>query len=133
MIRVFSWPLSLWVLNDIATATLAGVVVSLLGTLMAMLALWELARPHLGEEGAFGNASAGKHVEKLRKGRASSFALHCLLFAEFDPLVHHHRINPGQRNVGPDLDHHQHEQGEQDPLAKFGDLEGIGEGRNHGA
>ena len=52
MIRVFSWPLSLLGLNEIATATLAGVVVSLLGTLMAMLALWELARPHLGEEGA---------------------------------------------------------------------------------
>ena len=52
LIRVLSWPLSLLGLNEIATATLAGVVVSLLGTLLGMIALWELARPRLGEAGA---------------------------------------------------------------------------------
>lgn len=52
MIRIFSWPLSLLGMNEIATATLAGVVVSLLGTLLAIFSLWELARPHLGDDGA---------------------------------------------------------------------------------
>ena len=51
VIRMLSLPLSLLGLNSIATATLAGVVVSLLGTLAAVLALFELARTDLGEEG----------------------------------------------------------------------------------
>ncbi|MCI0575144.1 MAG: hypothetical protein L0332_24980 [Chloroflexi bacterium] len=50
-IRLFSLPLSLLGLNPIATATLAGVLVSMLGTLAAMLALFELARTELGEAG----------------------------------------------------------------------------------
>ena len=44
VIRVLSVPLSLLGLNAIATATLAGVMVSLLGTLAATLALFELGR-----------------------------------------------------------------------------------------
>ena len=51
MIRVVSAPLSLLGLNTIATATLAGVIISMLGTLAAMLALYELARNELGEDG----------------------------------------------------------------------------------
>jgi len=52
LIRVFSYPLSILGLNVIATATLAGVIVSALGTLLGMLALFDLTRDSLGEEGA---------------------------------------------------------------------------------
>jgi hypothetical protein len=51
MIRLLAWPLTLLGLNAIATATLAGVIVSTLGTLAAMLALYELAKDELGEAG----------------------------------------------------------------------------------
>lgn len=49
--RGLSIPLSVLELNPIAIATLAGVTVSVLGTLAAMLALYELAKPELGKEG----------------------------------------------------------------------------------
>ena len=52
MIRFFAVPLSLFGLNVIATATLAGVIVSALGTLLGMLALFDLTRDSLGEDGA---------------------------------------------------------------------------------
>jgi hypothetical protein len=52
VIRLVALPLSIFGLNPIATATLAGVVVSTLGTLAGMIALYELARTELGEEGA---------------------------------------------------------------------------------
>jgi hypothetical protein len=52
MIRFFAIPFSIFGLNEIATATLAGVVVSALGTLLGMLALFDLARDSLGEAGA---------------------------------------------------------------------------------
>jgi hypothetical protein len=52
LIRVFSLPLGLLGMNPIATATLAGVIVSALGALMGMLALYDLTRDSLGEEGA---------------------------------------------------------------------------------
>jgi hypothetical protein len=52
MIRVFAVPLRLLGLNPIATATLAGVVVSLLGALGAMLALYDLTRDALKSRGA---------------------------------------------------------------------------------
>jgi len=52
MIRLFAIPLSLLNLNPIATATLAGVIVSALGALTAMLALYDLTYESLGEEGA---------------------------------------------------------------------------------
>jgi hypothetical protein len=51
MMRIVALPLSLLGMNPIATATLAGVVVSALGTLAAMIALYELARTELGEDG----------------------------------------------------------------------------------
>ena len=51
LIRLFAWPLSLLGLNPIATATLAGVLVSLLGTLAGMLALYDLSKDSLGESG----------------------------------------------------------------------------------
>jgi hypothetical protein len=52
MIRIFAFPLQILGLNPIATATLAGVIVSALGTLLGMLALYELTGGLLGEEGA---------------------------------------------------------------------------------
>jgi Gpi18-like mannosyltransferase len=52
LIRLFSIPLGLLQLNPIATATLAGVIVSALGTLGAMLALYDLTCESLGEEGS---------------------------------------------------------------------------------
>lgn len=51
VMRLVALPLSLLGMNAIATATLAGVLVSVLGALAAMLALYELARDHLGEAG----------------------------------------------------------------------------------
>jgi hypothetical protein len=51
LIRLFAIPLSLLNLNPIATATLAGVIVSALGTLVAMLSLYDLTYEALGEEG----------------------------------------------------------------------------------
>ncbi|MGB7539306.1 MAG: hypothetical protein WBM17_12280 [Anaerolineales bacterium] len=52
MIRLLSLPLGLFGLNAIATATLAGVIVSLLGALGAMLALYDLTRETLEKSGA---------------------------------------------------------------------------------
>jgi len=52
MIRLFAIPLSVFGLNAIATATLAGVIVSALGTLLGMLTLFDLTRDSLGEDGA---------------------------------------------------------------------------------
>jgi hypothetical protein len=52
MIRIFAIPLQILGLNPIATATLAGVIVSALGALLGMLALFDLTRDSLGEEGA---------------------------------------------------------------------------------
>lgn len=49
MIRLFALPLSLLGMNAIATASLAGVIVSMLGTLAAMIALYELTRTELDE------------------------------------------------------------------------------------
>jgi hypothetical protein len=49
--RVVSWPLSLIGMNSIATATLAAVTVSALGTLAGMLAVYQLAKDELGKEG----------------------------------------------------------------------------------
>ncbi len=51
VIRVVALPLRLMPLTPIARSTLAGVVVSLLGTLAAMLALYDLARGELGDAG----------------------------------------------------------------------------------
>ena len=51
LIHLFAIPLSLLQLNPIATATLAGVLVSALGALAAMLALYDLTHEALGEDG----------------------------------------------------------------------------------
>lgn len=51
LMRAVSIPLSLFGLNQIATATLAGVLVSALGALVAMLALYDLCRKELGDAG----------------------------------------------------------------------------------
>jgi hypothetical protein len=52
LIRLFALPLQLLGLNPIATATLAGVLVSALGALAGMLALYDISRDTLGEDGA---------------------------------------------------------------------------------
>jgi hypothetical protein len=52
LIRLFAIPLSLLGLSPIATATLAGIIVSALGALGGMLALYDLTRDALGENGA---------------------------------------------------------------------------------
>ena len=52
MIRIFMYPLQIFGLSTIATATLAGIIVSALGALLGMLALYDLTRDGLGEEGA---------------------------------------------------------------------------------
>lgn len=52
MIRIVSLPLSILGYNPIATATIAGVLVSLLGALAGMIALYEIAKDELGETGA---------------------------------------------------------------------------------
>ena len=49
---VFAWPLKLLGLSPIATSTLAGVIVSALGALGAMLALYDLTYDTLGKDGA---------------------------------------------------------------------------------
>ena len=46
------WPLKIFGLDPIATSALAGVIVSALGTLAAMLALYDLTRDPLDEDGA---------------------------------------------------------------------------------
>lgn len=53
LIRALSFPLGVLNLNPIAAASVAGVVISLLGTLVALLALWDMTREQLGEEGAW--------------------------------------------------------------------------------
>jgi hypothetical protein len=52
MIWILAYPLRVFGLTPIATATLAGVLISALGTLFGMLALFDLTRDSLGEEGA---------------------------------------------------------------------------------
>src|SRR5688500_10970712 len=52
MIRISAFPLQILGMNPIATATLAGVLVSALATLLGMLALFDLTRDSLGEDGA---------------------------------------------------------------------------------
>lgn len=51
LIRLFMFPFYLLGLTPIATATLAGVTVSALGTLGAMYALYDLTKVSLGEDG----------------------------------------------------------------------------------
>jgi uncharacterized membrane protein YuzA (DUF378 family) len=52
MIRLFAFPLQILGLTPIATAALAGVIVSALGALIGMLALYDLTRGLLGQEEA---------------------------------------------------------------------------------
>jgi hypothetical protein len=51
MLHVLAIPLTVFGLNRIATATLAGVLISMLGTLAAMFALYDMAGEHEGEAG----------------------------------------------------------------------------------
>lgn len=56
LIRLFAIPLSVLGLNLIATATLSGVIISALGALGGMLALYDLTYGSLGEDGALRSA-----------------------------------------------------------------------------
>jgi hypothetical protein len=51
LMRVLSWPLSVLGLTSIATATLAGMIISLLGTLAAAVAMFEIGRDEMDENG----------------------------------------------------------------------------------
>jgi hypothetical protein len=54
MIRIFALPLRLLGLeNPLAAASLAGVVVAVLGTLAGLLALWDMTRSYFEEEDAY--------------------------------------------------------------------------------
>ena len=52
VMKAFMLPLKVFGLNPIATASLAGVVAALLGTLAGMLALWDIGRQSLDDSGA---------------------------------------------------------------------------------
>jgi len=52
LMRLMMYPLKVFGMNPIATATLAGVLISALGALAGMLGLFDLTRDSLGEEGA---------------------------------------------------------------------------------
>jgi Gpi18-like mannosyltransferase len=56
VMRVLAFPLRVLGLTPIATATLAGVIVSVIGTLGGLLALFDLAREELGVDGAWRSA-----------------------------------------------------------------------------
>jgi hypothetical protein len=51
IMKMFALPLKILHLTPIATSTLAGVIVSVLGALAGMIALYDLAREELGEQG----------------------------------------------------------------------------------
>ncbi|MEP7133766.1 MAG: mannosyltransferase family protein [Chloroflexota bacterium] len=50
VMRIFALPLKLFKLNPIAAASLAGVIVAVLGTLVGLIALWDITRPYFDEE-----------------------------------------------------------------------------------
>jgi hypothetical protein len=56
VMRAVAFPLKVFGLNPIATSTLAGVIVSVLGTLGGLFALFDMARDELGEEGGWRTA-----------------------------------------------------------------------------
>ena len=51
--RMAAFPLRWFGLNPLAAVSLAGVVVSALGTLAGLLALWDITRPYFEEEDAY--------------------------------------------------------------------------------
>src|SRR3990172_6155357 len=53
VLRIFALPFRLLGLNPLAAASLAGVIVSALGTLTGLLALWDLTRPYFEEEDSY--------------------------------------------------------------------------------
>ncbi len=53
LMRVLALPLKVFGLSPIGTATLAGSIIALLGTLAGMFALWEMTRDLLDEESAW--------------------------------------------------------------------------------
>lgn len=53
VVRIFALPFRLLGLNPLAAASFAGVVVSALGTLAGLLALWDITRPYFEEEDAY--------------------------------------------------------------------------------
>lgn len=89
MIRIFAFPLQVFGMNPIATATLAGVIVSALGALLGMLALFDLTRDSLGEESALRAAfyliifpTGFFLVQVYSEGLFVGFAFACLAMAK---------------------------------------------------
>lgn len=52
VMKIFAVPLGWLGLNSIAAASLAGVIVAVLGTLAGMIALWDITRSYFDEEGS---------------------------------------------------------------------------------
>lgn len=50
VMRIFAWLPGLFGLNPIAAASLAGVIVAILGTLAGMISLWDITRQYFDEE-----------------------------------------------------------------------------------
>jgi len=95
LIHLFSIPLSLLQLNPIATATLAGVIVSALGTLAAMLALYDLTHEALGEDGGMRAVfyllifpTSFYFVQVYTEGLFVGLALTCLTLLKRQHLVY---------------------------------------------
>jgi hypothetical protein len=87
LMRGVMLPFTLLGMAPIAAASLAGVIVSLLGTLAGMVALWELTRAHLDEEGAFRSVfyllifpTAFFLAQVYTEGLFIGLAFWCLLF-----------------------------------------------------
>jgi Gpi18-like mannosyltransferase len=93
VMRIVREPLRLLALDPIATSTLAGVLVSLVSTLFALFALYDLTRDQLGEEGGIRTAfyflifpSSLFLAQVYTEALFAALAFGCLAF------VHHRRI-----------------------------------------
>jgi hypothetical protein len=103
LIHLFAIPLSLLQLNPIATATLAGVLISALGTLAAMLALYDLTHEALGEDGGMRAVfyllifpTSFYFVQVYTEGLFVGLAFTCLALLKRTPAVpKEHRLRNG--------------------------------------
>jgi hypothetical protein len=95
LIHLFAIPLSLFGMNPIATATLSGVIVSALGTLAAMLALYDLTYETLGEQGGMRAVfyllifpTAFFFIQVYTEGLFAGLAVSCLAMLKRKHLVY---------------------------------------------
>jgi hypothetical protein len=94
LMRLFAIPLSLFGMNPIATATLAGVIVSALGTLAAMLALYDICHETLGDEGSMRAVfyllifpTAFFFIQVYTEGLFAGLAFSCLAMLKRTPAL----------------------------------------------